>query len=114
MERRLVREGRFEKPTAATDADAGCGEPGAGREIKEIPSWRGCRLWGALPLGAAIDVELARWRSIMSILSWKNQQDDAAKGRNGAILTASSNEPYIWFLIFRPGAHVHDALRVVG
>lgn len=57
---------------------------------------------------------LAGWRLIMSILSWKNQQDDAAKGRNGAILTASSNEPYIWFLIFRPGAHVHDALRVVG
>ena len=69
---------------------------------------------GGVAAGAAIGVELAGWESIMSILSWKNQQDDAAKGRNGAILTASSNEPYIWFWIFRPGAHVHDSLRVVG
>jgi hypothetical protein len=41
MERRLVREGRFEKPTAATDADAGCGEPGAGREIRKNPLLEG-------------------------------------------------------------------------
>jgi hypothetical protein len=72
--------------------------------MEDTPAWRGFWLGRALPLRAAVGAELLRWDEIMSILSRKNQQDDAAKGRNGAILTASSNEPYILVSDFPPGS----------